>query len=150
MDLYKLIEHYRNRLSLLSDSPLYGDIPEGAENIKEKLECFLDPEHKKFLLLCSGGSFGDIELWGTDEILDMQYRVPKNLQDSVYEIGQVLYESIFLNKTNHCVTFCIDKEKNILFSFFIKEYVFGDKYKYIFDNADLDDMWYSFLLDNPM
>lgn len=150
MNLSQIIKHYRNCLSLLPDAPLYGDIPEGANKISNQLESFLTSEHKQFLLLCNGGSFGDIELWSTEEILDAQYRVPKNLQDSIYEIGQVLYEPIFLNRINNQITFNVDKEKNILFSIFIKEYMFGEKYKYIFDNADIDDMWYSFLQDNPI
>ena len=27
--------------------------------------------------------------------------------------------------------------------------MFGSRYKYIFDGADIDDMWYTFLQDNP-
>ena len=96
------------------------------------------------------GSFGDIELWSTEEILDRQYRVPKNLQDYTYEIGQVLYEPIFLNRLNDQVTFNVDSRKSIPFSSFIEEYIFGSRYKYIFDGADIDDMWYSFLQDNPI
>lgn len=107
-------------------------------------------EHKQFLLLCNGGSFGDIELWSAEEILDKQYRVPKNLQDSMYEAGQVLYEPIFLHRINNQVTFNVDGEKSVPFSSFIEEYVFGEKYKYIFDDADIDDMWYFFLQGNPI
>ena len=41
-------------------------------------------------------------------------------------------------------------KKIVPFSSFIEEYVFGEKYKYIFDDADIDDMWYFFLHDNPI
>ena len=150
MNLSKIIKHYRNCLSDLPDAPLYGNIPQGADRISEQLEQFLAPEHKQFLLLCNGGSFGDIELWSTEEILDRQYRVPKNLQDYTYEIGQVLYEPIFLNRLNDQVTFNVDSKKSIPFSSFIEEYMFGSRYKYIFDGADIDDMWYTFLQDNPI
>ena len=84
------------------------------------------------------------------EILDKQYRAPKNLQDSMYEAGQVLYEPIFLNRINNQVTYNVDGEKSVPFSSFIEEYVFGEKYKYIFDDADIDDMWYFFLQGNPI
>lgn len=73
MNLSQIIKHYRNCLSNLPDAPLYGNIPQGADRISEQLEQFLAPEHKQFLLLCNGGSFGDIELWSTEEILDRQY-----------------------------------------------------------------------------
>ena len=65
-------------------------------------------------------------------------------------IGQVLYEPIFLNRLNVQLTFNVDSRKSILFSSFIEEYIFGSGYKYIFDGADIDDMWYSFLQDNPI
>ena len=150
MDLSQIIKHYRNCLSALPDAPLYGNIPQGADKVSRQLDSFLTLEHKQFLLLCNGGSFGDIELWSAEEILDKQYRVPKNLQDSMYEAGQVLYEPIFLNRINNQVTFNVGGEKIIPFSSFIEEYVFGEKYKYIFDDADIDDMWYFFLHDNPI
>ena len=150
MNLSQIIKYYRNCLSDLPDAPLYGNIPQGADRISEQLEQSLAPEHKQFLLLCNGGSFGDIELWSTEEILDRQYRVPKNLQDYTYEIGQVLYEPIFLNRLNDQVTFNVDSRKSIPFSSFIEEYIFGSRYKYIFDGADIDDMWYTFLQDNPI
>ena len=95
MDLSQIIKHYRNCLSVLPDAPLYGNIPQGADKVSGQLDSFLTLEHKQFLLLCNGGSFGDIELWSAEEILDKQYRVSKNLQDSMYEAGQVLYEPIF-------------------------------------------------------
>ena len=104
-------------MSDLPDAPLYGNIPQGADRISEQLEQFLAPEHKQFLLLCNGGSFGDIELWSTEEILDRQYRVPKNLQDYTYEIGQVLYEPIFLNRLNDQVTFNVNSKKKYSFLF---------------------------------
>ena len=150
VDLSQIVKHYRNCLSVLPDAPLYGNIPQGADKVSGKLDSFLTLEHKQFLLLCNGGSFGDIELWGAEEILDKQYRAPKNLQDSMYEAGQVLYEPIFLNRINNQVTFNVDGEKIVPFSSFIEEYVFGEKYKYIFDDADIDDMWYFFLHDNPI
>ena len=56
----------------------------------------------------------------------------------------------FLNRINNQVTFNVDGEKSVPFSSFIEEYVFGEKYKYIFDDADIDDMWYFFLHDNPI
>ncbi len=149
MDLAEIIRHYRNRLSMLPDAPLYGDIPEGVDEIDGRLESFLTPEHKQFLLLCNGGSFGDIDLWNTEEILNEQYRVPESSQDSIYEIGQVLYEPIFLNRINNHVTFSVDKQRDIPFSIFVKEYMLGERYKYIFHNADMGDLWYSFLQDNP-
>ena len=134
MNLSQIIKYYRNCLSDLPDAPLYGNIPQGADRISEQLEQFLAPEHKQFLLLCNGGSFGDIELWSTEEILDRQ----------------VLYEPIFLNRLNDQVTFNVDSRKSIPFSSFIEEYIFGSRYKYIFDGADIDDMWYTFLQDNPI
>ena len=68
MNLSKIIKHYRNCLSDLPDAPLYGNIPQGADRISEQLEQFLAPEHKQFLLLCNGGSFGDQKRYWIDNI----------------------------------------------------------------------------------
>ena len=64
--------------------------------------------------------------------------------------GKFYMSQFFLNRINNQVTFNVDGEKSIPFSSFIEEYVFGEKYKYIFDDADIDDMWYFFLHDNPI
>ena len=79
MNLSKIIKHYRNCLSDLPDAPLYGNIPQGADRISEQLEQFWHLNINNFYYYVMG-SFGDIELWSTEEILDRQYRVPKNLQ----------------------------------------------------------------------
>ena len=56
----------------------------------------------------------------------------------------------FLNRLNDQVTFNVNSKKSIPVSSFIEEYMFGSRYKYIFDGADIDDMWYTFLQDNPI
>ena len=150
MSLETIITHYRNRLVALPDAILIGEIPEGAKNIPPEVLQLIAPAHCAFLKLCNGGSFGDIILWSTEELLDNQYRVPAN-QSSWYEIGQLLYEPLFLDKHTQHVIFSADSydgiEKiDVDFDTFVKEYIFGSKYKEKiigYDNAD--DDWSVFL-----
>ena len=150
MTLETIITHYRNRLVALPDTILIGEIPEGAKNIPSEVLQLIAPTHCAFLKLCNGGSFGDIILWSTEELLDNQYRVPVD-QSSWYEIGQLLYEPLFLDKHTQHVIFPADSydgiEKiDVDFDTFVKEYIFGSKYKEKiigYDNAD--DDWSVFL-----
>ena len=145
MTLETIITHYRNRLAASPDAILIGEIPEGAKNISPELLQLIAPMHNDFLKLCNGGSFGDIILWSTEELLDNQYRVPAD-QTSWYEIGQLLYEPLFLDKHTQHVIFSADSydgiEKiDVDFDTFVKEYIFGSKYKEKiigYDNADDD------------
>ena len=150
MSLETIITHYRNRLVALPDAILIGEIPEGAENIPPEVLQLITPAHCAFLKLCNGGSFGDIILWSTEELLDNQYRVPAN-QSSWCEIGQLLYEPLFLDKDTQHVIFLADsyegiEEIDVDFDTFVKEYIFGSKYKEKiigYDNAN--DDWSVFL-----
>ena len=150
MTLETIITHYRNRLAALPDAILIGEIPEGAKNISPEVLQLIAPAHCAFLKLCNGGSFGDIILWSTEELLDNQYRVPTN-QSSWYEIGQLLYEPLFLDKHTQHVIFSADSydgiEKiDVDFDTFVKEYIFGSKYKEkIIGYANADDDWSVFL-----
>ncbi|WP_454958924.1 hypothetical protein [Capnocytophaga sputigena] len=150
MTLETIITHYRNRLAALPDAILIGEIPEGAENIPSEVLQLIAPAHCAFLKLCNGGSFGDIILWSTEELLDNQYRVPAD-QSSWYEIGQLLYEPLFLDKDTQHVIFPTDsyegiEEIDVDFNTFVSEYIFGNKYKekIIGYNNDEDD-WSVFL-----
>ena len=150
MNLETIITHYRNRLAALPDAILIGEIPEGAKNISPEVLQLIAPAHCAFLKLCNGGSFGDIILWSTEELLDNQYRVPAN-QTSWYEIGQLLYEPLFLDKDTQHVIFPVDsyegiEEIDVDFNTFVSEYIFGNKYKekIIGYNNDEDD-WSVFL-----
>ena len=153
MTLETIITHYRNRLVALPDAILIGEIPEGAENIFPEVLQLITPAHCAFLKLCNGGSFGDIILWSTEELLDNQYRVPAN-QSSWYEIGQLLYEPLFLDKDTQHVIFPADsyegiEEIDVDFNTFVSEYIFGNKYKEKiigYDNAE--DDWSGFLDQN--
>ena len=81
---------------------------------------------------------------------DNQYRVPQD-QPLWYEIGQLLYEPLFLDKHTQHVIFLADsyegiEEIDVDFDTFVKEYIFGSKYKEKiigYDNAD--DDWSVFL-----
>ena len=155
MTLETIITHYRNRLATLPDAILIGEIPEGAENIPPEVLQLIAPAHCAFLKLCNGGSFGDIILWSTEELLDNQYRVPAE-QPSRYEIGQLLYEPLFLDKHTQQVIFPADsyegiEEINIDFDTFVKEYIFGNKYKEKvigYDNEE--DNWAVFLSNSSI
>ena len=155
MNLQTIITHYRNRLVALPDAILIGEIPEGAENIPPEVLQLIAPAHCAFLKLCNGGSFGDIILWSTEELLDNQYRVPAN-QSSWYEIGQLLYEPLFLDKHTQHVIFPADSydgiEKiDVDSNTFISEYIFGNKYKEKiigYDNAQ--DDWSGFLSNSSI
>ena len=155
MTLETIVTHYRNRLATLPDAILIGEIPEGAENIPPEVLQLIAPAHCAFLKLCNGGSFGDIILWSTEELLDNQYRVPAE-QPSRYEIGQLLYEPLFLDKHTQQVIFPADsyegiEEINIDFDTFVKEYIFGNKYKEKvigYDNEE--DNWAVFLSNSSI
>jgi len=150
MNLETIITHYRNCLVASPDAILIGEIPEGAENISPEVLQLIAPAHCAFFKLCNGGSFGDIILWSTEELPDNQYHVPQD-QPLWYEIGQLLYEPLFLDKHTQHVIFLADsyegiEEIDVDFDTFVKEYIFGSKYKEKiigYDNAD--DDWSVFL-----
>ena len=112
MNLETIITHYRNRLVALPDAILIGEIPKGAENISPEVLQLIAPAHCAFLKLCNGGSFGDIILWSVEELLDNQYHIPQD-QPSWYEIGQLLYEPLFLDKHTQHVIFPADSYDGI-------------------------------------
>ena len=153
MNLETIITHYRNCLSSSPDAILIGEIPEGARNIPQEVLDWGVPAYSAFLRLCNGGSFGDIILWSVEELLDNQYRVPSE-QPSWCEIGQLLYEPLFLDKDTQHVLFPADsyegiEEIDVDFDTFVREYIFGHKYKEKiigYDNAD--DDWSGFLKES--
>ena len=155
MTLETIITHYRNRLATSPDAILIGEIPEGAESIPPEVLQLIAPVHSAFLKLCNGGSFGDIILWSAEELLENQYHIPAE-QPSWYEIGQLLYEPLFLDKHTQCVIFPADVFEGIEsievdFDTFIREYIFGSKYKekIIGYNNENDD-WSVFLSDSSV
>ncbi|OAM30897.1 hypothetical protein A7P95_02565 [Eikenella longinqua] len=144
----ELVNHYRTKLNSLPEAALIADIPDGARDIPHPLKQLLIQEHQNFLAICNGGSFGDIVLWSTAEILDRQYRVEERLKGAVYEIGQVLYAPIFADIRSGQINFEVDKPISCPFNEFIAHYIFGGKYPDIFSNAAEDDMWFAFLTNN--
>ena len=155
MTLETIIAHYRNRLASFPDAILIGEIPEGAESILPEVLQYITPVHSAFLTLCNGGTFGDIILWSVEELLENQYRVPTE-QPSWYEIGQLLYEPLFLDKHTQCVIFPTDVYEGIEgievdFDTFVREYIFGSKYKEkIIGYDNEDDDWSTFLSDSSV
>ena len=155
MTLETIITHYRNRLASLPDAILIGEIPEGAKSIPPQMLKYIAPVHSAFLKLCNGGAFGDIILWSVEELLENQYRIPAE-QPSWYEIGQLLYEPIFLDKHTQCVIFPTDVYEGIEgievdFDTFVREYIFGSKYKEkIIGYDNEDDDWSVFLNDSSI
>ena len=155
MTLETIIAHYRNRLASLPDAILIGEIPEGARNIPQEVLDWGAPAYSAFLKLCNGGSFGDIILWSVEELLENQYRIPAE-QPSWYEIGLLLYEPIFLDKHTQCVIFPTDVYEGIEgievdFDTFVREYIFGSKYKEKITGYDNeDDDWSAFLNDSSI
>ena len=155
MSLETIIIHYRNRLASLPDAILIGEIPEGAKSIPPQMLKYIAPVHSAFLKFCNGGSFGDIILWSAEELLENQYRIPAE-QPSWYEIGQLLYEPIFLDKHTQCVIFPTDVYEGIEgievdFDTFVREYIFGSKYKEkIIGYDNEDDDWSAFLSDSSI
>lgn len=150
MTLETIITHYRNRLASLPNAILIGEIPKGAESIPPEVLQLIAPVHSAFLKLCNGGSFGDIILWSVEELLENQYRVPSE-QPSWYEIGQLLYEPLFLDKHTQHIIFPADVYDGIEgievdFNTFTREYIFGSKYKEkIIGYDNEDDDWSAFL-----
>lgn len=150
MSLETIITHYRNCLAALPDAILIGEIPEGTESIPKEVSDWGVPAYSAFLRLCNGGSFGDVILWSTEELLDNQYRVPSD-QPLWCEIGQLLYVPLFLDKHTQHIIFSADSYEGIEkidvdFDTFVREYIFGSKYKEKiigYDNAD--DDWSDFL-----
>ena len=87
--------------------------------------------------------------------MENQYHIPAE-QPSWYEIGQLLYEPLFLDKHTQCVIFPVDVFEGIEsievdFDTFIREYIFGSKYKekIIGYNNENDD-WSVFLSDSSV
>lgn len=154
MKIKDLISHYRNRLNALEDAILIGAIPDGATHFNTEVENLLTDEHKNFLKICDGGYFGDVVLWGTAEILDSQYRIPESTKNTMYEIGQILYEPVFMDKNTGNVHFDAEKYRDMLnidtsFTEFVEDYIFGDKYRnHILHFKDEDDDWSLFLKEN--
>ncbi|MBB1542684.1 MAG: hypothetical protein HG457_007320 [Flavobacteriaceae bacterium] len=155
MTLETIITHYRNRLASLPNAILIGEIPKGAESIPPEVLQLIAPVHSAFLKLCNGGSFGDIILWSVEELLENQYSVPSE-QPSWYEIGQLLYEPLFLDKHSQCVIFPTDVYEGIEgievdFDTFVREYIFGSKYKEkIIGYDNEDDDWSVFLSNSSI
>ena len=155
MSLETIIAHYRNRLVSLPDAILIGEIPEGAESISPEVLQYITLVHSAFLKLCNGGSFGDIILWNAEELLENQYRVPAE-QPFWYEIGQLLYKPLFLDKHTQCVIFPADVYEGIEgievdFDTFVREYIFGSKYKEkIIGYDNEDDDWSVFLSNSSI
>ena len=155
MSLETIIAHYRNRLVSLPDAILIGEIPEGAESISPEVLQYITPVHSAFLKLCNGGSFGDIILWSVEELLENQYSVPSE-QPSWYEIGQLLYEPLFLDKHSQCVIFPTDVYEGIEgievdFDTFVREYIFVSQYKEkIIGYDNEDDDWSAFLSNSSI
>ena len=155
MTLETIIAHYRSRLASLPDAILIGEIPEGAESIPPKVLQLIAPAHCSFLKLCNGGTFGDIILWSAEELLENQYHIPAE-QPSWYEIGQLLYEPLFLDKHTQYVIFPADVYEGIEgievdFDTFIREYIFGSKYKEkIIGYDNEDDDWSAFLSNSSV
>ena len=155
MILETIIVHYRNRLASLLDAIIIGEIPGGAENIPPEVLQLIAPVHSAFLKLCNGGTFGDIILWSVEELLENQYRVPSE-QPSWYEIGQLLYKPLFLDKHSQCVIFPTDVYEGIEgievdFDTFTREYIFGSKYKEkIIGYDNEDDDWSVFLSNSSI
>ena len=155
MILETIIAHYRNHLASLPDAIIIGEIPEGAENIPPEVLQLIAPVHSAFLKLCNGGSFGDIILWSAEELLENQYHIPAE-QPSWYEIGQLLYEPLFLDKHSQCVIFPTDVYEGIEgievdFDTFTREYIFGSKYKEkIIGYDNEDDDWSVFLSNSSI
>ncbi|WP_298824301.1 hypothetical protein [uncultured Capnocytophaga sp.] len=153
MNLETIITHYRNCLVASPDAILIGEIPEGARNIPQEVLDWGTPAYSAFLRLCNGGSFGDIILWSVEELLDNQYRVPSE-QPSWCEIGQLLYEPLFLDKDTQHVLFPADsyegiEEIDVDFDTFVREYIFGHKYKEkIIGYDNTDDDWSGFLKES--
>ena len=155
MSLETIIIHYRNRLASLPGAILIGEIPEGAKSIPPQMLKYIAPVHSAFFKLCNGGSFGDIILWSVEELLENQYRVPTE-QPSWYEIGQLLYEPLFLDKNTQHIIFPTDVYEGIEgievdFDTFTREYIFGSKYKEkIIGYDNEDDDWSVFLSNSSI
>ena len=155
MTLETIITHYRNRLASLPDAILIDEIPEGAESIPPEVLQLIAPVHSAFFKLCNGGTFGDIILWSAEELLENQYRVPAE-QPSWYEIGQLLYEPLFLDKHTQSVIFPANVYEGmegfeVDFDTFVREYIFGNKYKEkIIDYDNEDDDWSAFLSNSSV
>ncbi|WP_264845389.1 hypothetical protein [Capnocytophaga catalasegens] len=154
MDLKNLITHYKKCLNSLGEEAiLIGEIPDGATDFSEELAALLTPSHKDFLKICDGGFFGDIVLWNSYEILDSQYCVPEHLQNTAYEIGQILYEPLFMDKTTQTVLFLAENyadmnEFRTDLPTFIKDFAFGENYRAAIIPHCEGDSWWDFLQEN--
>ena len=96
MDLSQIIKHYRNCLSVLPDAPYMEIFLKGLIKVSGQLDSFLTLEHKTVFIIVQRRVFWGYRVVGRGR----KYWInntgrQKNLQDSMYEAGQVLYEPIF-------------------------------------------------------
>lgn len=105
----------------------------------------INEEHQKILRIFNGGRFGIIDIWDIDFLNKNQYRTPDN--SALYEVGQILYEPIFINKINGKVVITIDNElifTNFNFCEFVFYYIFGEGYFTLVENK-YSDLWLNFI-----
>ena len=107
-------------------------------------------EYRSFIQFCNGARFGDIDLWGVEEILENQFYIKEHI-DVLVCIGQILYEPIIVNKANGNI-YLFDYDNNTIrydiefgsFNNFINEFIFGVGYEEIIPDIQSDE-WYNFL-----
>ncbi len=141
----------------LSDDPssiIYAEIEDAfLEDVDISLYTKL---YSDFLQECNGARFGAIDIWGSDDFLQNQYRVV-NIAGGNQEwicIGQVLYEPLVINKENELVYLFYQGEESetapLCFGSlddFLMQYALGKKYSEIIPETE-DDDWYIFLTEH--
>jgi hypothetical protein len=111
--------------------------------------------YSEFLDITNGARFGAIDLWSYDDLTRNQFVLHdrQNSKESLISIGQILYEPIILDINDQKVyTFKLDDDSDIPmtfiggFDYFLRNYVFGERYGEILPDYDSDE-WIIFLKD---
>lgn len=141
------IEHLRAALERRDDGVTFGEFRAGRKAPSREA---LNPLHAAFLDLSDGGRFGAVDLWSTDELEENQFRAQAKPggADSWLEIGQIVYEPIFLRRSDSTVHLPQFRggaaHTTMNFDTFLEDYVFGNKYAQLYDGAG-EERWHTFL-----
>ncbi|MHA6534213.1 hypothetical protein [Paenibacillus sp. BAC0078] len=151
--LKSIIEKVKKKLVNEPDSIIIGELNQGNISIKPNEDHLKD--YFDFLSEVDGARCGAIDIWSYDELAEHQFRVSDYLEekedDKWIEIGQVLYEPLFINANSGRVL-CFKQgyplsEGQSLgdFNYFLLNYVFGRKYAELVPDSHLE-YWYQFLV----
>jgi hypothetical protein len=141
LELKKKLEICRLKLIGDPDGYVVGNIAGSISNIDCPSGHWLT-----FFELANGGRFGEIDLWGFEELNNNQYYC-EDLPGGENEwliIGQVLYEPLAISKTSGLVVLfvrCAEPQTLGTTAQFMNDYVFGPRYAELIPDVETSKWW---------